>query len=166
MECDRVFFALTSGPFPSGRDSDAVVELHLLGCPACRRIAEALLPHDEQLHEALPTIDRRTLPRYSGGPRYRGSTFGGTMFSGVQRPVAAMSAVLQSARSPAEAAESNWSALSGWRRDRTAWTPESQVASYSLAPRRRSATAVEAISMLATLAGAAIAFWFLGVLAL
>lgn len=150
MECDRVFVALTAGPFPSGRDSDAVVELHLIACAGCRRIAEALQPHDQQRHEALPIVERQALPRYSGA----------------QRPVTAMAAVLRGSNAPARAVKAAWPNPSNWRRELTAWAPEAQVASYSLSPRRRSATAVEAISMLATLAGAALAFWFLGVLTL
>lgn len=152
MDCNRVFVALTAGPFPSGRADDAVIERHLLACAGCRRIAEALRPHDEQLHESLPTMERASLPRYRG----------------VHRHATAMAAVLQgggAAKRP-PSAPGGQSSQAGWRRELSVRAPEAQVASFCLAPRRRTATPYEAFSMLATLALAAAAFLGLGVLAL
>jgi len=148
MECDRVFIVLTSGPFPAGRQSDAVVNRHLMACAECRRFAEALRPHDKETHEALPGSERESLPRYRGA----------------ERPVTAMAAVIQ--RSPSTPAPQTRPITSDWRQNLAIGGPEAQVASFSLSPRRRNATALEALSMLATLAVAAIAFWCLGVLAL
>jgi hypothetical protein len=148
MECDRVFVVLTSGPFPAGRQSDAAVNRHLMACAECRRFAEALRPHDKETHEALPGSERESLPSYRG----------------VEQPVTAMAAVMQGG--PKAPAIHSRPSAGDWRQDVPMWGPEAQVASFSLAPRRRTATAVEALSMLATLAVAAIAFWCLGVLAL
>ena len=148
MECDRVFVVLTAGPFPAGLPSDAAVNRHLTACAACRRIAEALRPLDRATHEALPGGERESLPRYHDA----------------QRPVTAMAAVMLGG-SKSQGLQSR-PIKRDRRREGRAWGPEAQVASFSLAPRPRSATALEALSMLATLAAAAIAFWCLGVLAL
>lgn len=148
MECDRVFVVLTSGPFPAGRQSDALVNRHLMACAECRRFAEALRPHDKETHEALPGSERESLPRYRS----------------VEQPVTAMATVMRSG-TQASAIQSRPS-VGNRRREVSTWRPEAQVASFSLLPRRRTVTAFEALSMLATLAVAAIAFWCLGVLAL
>lgn len=67
MDCDQVFAALTRGPFPTGSANDAEVENHLEGCVSCWRLAVALQPADEALHEAMPRAERRDLPSYWGG---------------------------------------------------------------------------------------------------
>jgi hypothetical protein len=149
MDCNLVFVALTAGPFPTGRQSDVAIERHLIACGACRRLAEALRPHDEESHESLTAIERVSLPRYRG----------------VGRPVTALASAAPSGALSAASSSARPSS-SDWRRELSTWAPEPQVASFSLAPRRRTATAVEALSMLATLAAAAVAFWCLGVLAL
>ena len=148
MECDRVFAVLMAGPFPAGRPIDAAVNRHLTACGECRRFAEALRPHDEETHEALPAIERGSLPRYRGA----------------ERPAPAMALVLQNGPKPHGVLPRP---IAGdWRRDLAIGGPEAQVASFTFSSRRRTATALEALSMLATLAVAAIAFWCLGVLAL
>ncbi len=148
MECDHVFVVLTAGPFPAGRPSDAAVNRHLMACAECRRIAEALRPYDEQTHEALTARERAALPRYRG----------------VSRPVTTMAVV--SPNGVAMAGNPGRPAASDWRRQFSVGGVESQVASFLLAPRPRTATMAEALSMLATLAIAAAAFWCLGMLAL
>ena len=53
MNCDRVFDVLTRGPFPTGDPSDDAVEIHLISCVECRRLAEALRPALELFEEAV-----------------------------------------------------------------------------------------------------------------
>lgn len=66
MDCDQVFFVLTSGPFPSGSPHDLQVEQHLGRCRACREIAEALRPAGDVFQEALPPAEAQGLPGYWG----------------------------------------------------------------------------------------------------
>lgn len=66
MDCDRVFMALTRGPFPSGDPQDGAVEAHLSACPACHRIAEALRPAIGLFVEAVTPAEGRGLPGYRG----------------------------------------------------------------------------------------------------
>ena len=64
--CDQAFAILTRGPFPSGDDTDAVVEKHLAHCPSCRRLAEALRPPVEICQETVAPEESRNLPAYWG----------------------------------------------------------------------------------------------------
>lgn len=64
MECEQVFCVLTSAPFPTGGPADIDVERHLVCCDSCRQIAEALRPCEDLVHEAMPSVERRGLPRY------------------------------------------------------------------------------------------------------
>jgi len=66
MNCDQVFDILTRGPFPAGEPSDEAVEWHLEGCDSCSRLAEALRPAVELLHEAIVDDEAEALPGYSG----------------------------------------------------------------------------------------------------
>ena len=66
MNCDQVFDVLTRGPFPAGEPSDEAVEWHLAGCDNCGRLAEALRPAVELLHEAIVDDETASLPGYSG----------------------------------------------------------------------------------------------------
>jgi hypothetical protein len=66
MNCDQVFDILTRGPFPAGEPTDDAVEWHLEGCDECRRLAEALRPAVELLHEAIIDDEAESLPGYSG----------------------------------------------------------------------------------------------------
>lgn len=67
MDCDGVFMELTRAPFPSGADSDRDVERHLRACSGCRRIANALRPHDGVRHEELGADQQSKLPVYLPG---------------------------------------------------------------------------------------------------
>jgi hypothetical protein len=64
MNCDHVFDILTRGPFPSGAASDVAVQRHLSACPACRRLAEALKPALDLIHESVPPEESWGLPGY------------------------------------------------------------------------------------------------------
>lgn len=66
MNCDQVFDILTRGPFPTGCDSDAAVELHLQACYDCRQLAEALRPAVELFHESIDEDELADLPGYHG----------------------------------------------------------------------------------------------------
>ena len=66
MDCDQVFMVLTSGPFPTGAPSDVDVEDHLVHCPDCWRIAEALRPAHDVFEESIPASEGRDLPGYWG----------------------------------------------------------------------------------------------------
>src|SRR5262245_39145972 len=66
LSCDQVFDVLTRGPFPSGDASDEGVEHHLRACHDCRRLAEALRPAVELLHEAVDREQALDLPEYQG----------------------------------------------------------------------------------------------------
>ncbi len=66
MNCDQVFFVLTSGPFPTGSPSDLEVERHLESCPGCWRIANALRPAADVFQEAIAPTESRRLPGYWG----------------------------------------------------------------------------------------------------
>jgi len=66
LNCDQVFDVLTRGPFPSGDASDEGVEHHLRACHECRRLAEALRPAVELLHEAVDRDEAVELPEYHG----------------------------------------------------------------------------------------------------
>ncbi len=66
MNCDEVFEILTRGPFPSGHSSDEAVEQHLAECPECARLAHALEPALELMHEALEPEEAVDLPEYWG----------------------------------------------------------------------------------------------------
>lgn len=64
MDCDRVFFVLTAGPFPTGGPEDRAVIAHLDCCYSCQQIAEALRPATDTFHEAVPASEGRDLPGY------------------------------------------------------------------------------------------------------
>ena len=66
MNCERVFDILTRGPFPTGEACDVHVERHLLACHDCRRLAEALRPAVELLHECVEGQEAESLPGYRG----------------------------------------------------------------------------------------------------
>lgn len=66
MNCDQVFDVLTRGPFPTGDPSDHEVERHLDRCYECARLAEALRPALDLIHESIPTEESRDLPGYWG----------------------------------------------------------------------------------------------------
>ncbi|TWT88838.1 hypothetical protein Mal64_23260 [Pseudobythopirellula maris] len=66
MECDRVFWVLTSGPFPTGGDDDLEVDRHLSRCASCWKFAAALQPFDHIEHESLTPFESRDLPGYWG----------------------------------------------------------------------------------------------------
>jgi hypothetical protein len=66
LNCDQVFDVLTRGPFPSGGADDEAVENHLRACHDCRRLAEALRPAVELLHEAVSDGEALDLPEYQG----------------------------------------------------------------------------------------------------
>ncbi len=66
LSCDRVFFELTRGPFPSGGAHDAAVEEHLSRCASCREMAEALRPPLQVVPESVPPEEGRNLPSYWG----------------------------------------------------------------------------------------------------
>lgn len=68
MDCDRVFFVLTRGPFPSGDSEDALVQSHLDGCADCWRLAEALRPAEHLDQESIPAAESHGLPGYWGDP--------------------------------------------------------------------------------------------------
>ena len=70
MNCDQVFDILTRGPFPAGEPSDETVEWHLEGCGDCGRLAEALRPAMELLHESIVDDETEALPGYSGRLAY------------------------------------------------------------------------------------------------
>ncbi len=71
MDCDRVFFALTRGPFPTGHPTDALVQAHLEACQSCSQIAEALRPATDTFHEAISPAEGRDLPGYwHAGPTH------------------------------------------------------------------------------------------------
>jgi hypothetical protein len=58
-----VFVILTRGPFPSGDPNDGAVLAHLLRCPDCARLAEALRPSvDDQ--ESIAAEESADLPGY------------------------------------------------------------------------------------------------------
>jgi hypothetical protein len=69
MDCDQVFMILTRGPFPTGEQTDELVEAHLEACGACWRMAEALRPAQEIFQEAVPAAEGRDLPGYWGDAR-------------------------------------------------------------------------------------------------
>jgi hypothetical protein len=66
MNCDDVFVILTRGPFPSGSPHDDEVEAHLLRCPDCHRLAEALRPNDQGPHDSIGLNEGGALPGYWG----------------------------------------------------------------------------------------------------
>lgn len=66
LNCDQVFDVLTRGPFPTGDASDEPVEHHLRACHECRRLAEALRPAVELMHESLGPDAAVDLPEYQG----------------------------------------------------------------------------------------------------
>ncbi len=66
MNCEQVFDILTRGPFPTGEAWDAHVERHLLACHDCRRLAEALRPAVELMHECVEGQEADSLPGYRG----------------------------------------------------------------------------------------------------
>lgn len=66
LSCDQVFDVLTRGPFPTGEPGDEAVEHHLRACHDCRRLAEALRPAVELLHEAITADQALGLPEYQG----------------------------------------------------------------------------------------------------
>jgi hypothetical protein len=66
LNCDQVFDVLTRGPFPTGDASDEPVEHHLRACHECRRLAEALRPAVELMHESLGPDGAVDLPEYQG----------------------------------------------------------------------------------------------------
>jgi hypothetical protein len=66
LNCDQVFEVLTRGPFPTGLEGDESVEHHLRACHDCRRLAEALRPAVELLHEAFSAEEAIDLPEYQG----------------------------------------------------------------------------------------------------
>ena len=78
MNCDRVFDILTRGPFPAGEPSDEAVEWHLEVCDDCRRLAEALRPAVELLHEAIVDDETESLPGYSGRLAFEGTPWSDT----------------------------------------------------------------------------------------
>jgi hypothetical protein len=65
LNCDHVFDILTRGPFPTGADHDADVEVHLEACHDCRRLAEMLRPAVSLFHEAL-SGPQQGLPEFRG----------------------------------------------------------------------------------------------------
>jgi hypothetical protein len=69
MDCDQVFMILTRGPFPTGEQSDELVEAHLEACGNCWRMAEALRPAQEIFQEAVSAAEGRDLPGYWGDAR-------------------------------------------------------------------------------------------------
>lgn len=70
LDCDRVFERLTRGPFPASvpTDEETLVADHLAACHDCRRLAEALRPAVDLLHEVRSTDEgedgRGDLPVY------------------------------------------------------------------------------------------------------
>ncbi len=64
MDCESVFEILTRGPFPTGDVSDGAVEAHILRCPDCRRLAEALRPADDVEQESVDSEESLALPGY------------------------------------------------------------------------------------------------------
>jgi hypothetical protein len=66
INCDQVFDVLTRGPFPTGEPGDEAVEYHLQACFECRRLAEALRPAVELMHEAVAADQAIDLPEYQG----------------------------------------------------------------------------------------------------
>lgn len=64
LNCDQVFLRLTAGPFPSGRPDDDQVMHHLEDCMACQRLAEAMRPACNLLHESLQSDERESLPAF------------------------------------------------------------------------------------------------------
>lgn len=66
LNCDQVFDVLTRGPFPTGESGDEAVEHHLEACFECRRLAEALRPAVELMHEAVAADQAIDLPEYQG----------------------------------------------------------------------------------------------------
>lgn len=84
LSCDYVFDVLTRQPFPSGGEDDAAVEQHIHACHECRRLAEALRPAVDLLHESIqpsphsssaPSISAETnrIVASAALPCYRGS---------------------------------------------------------------------------------------------
>ncbi len=71
MDCDRVFAILTRGPFPTGDPGDQAVEDHLLVCPDCILLAEALRPSAQVTQEMITTGESSQLPGYRGDVRLR-----------------------------------------------------------------------------------------------
>lgn len=66
IDCDHVFDILTRGPFPNGDATDTGVEMHLIACHDCRRLAEALRPAIDLFHETVPATELEDLPGYHG----------------------------------------------------------------------------------------------------
>jgi len=66
MNCEQVFAILTRGPFPTGDLSDSEVEIHLVFCPDCQRLAAALQPVEDCFQEAVSPEESRDLPGYRG----------------------------------------------------------------------------------------------------
>ncbi|TWT99293.1 hypothetical protein Pla108_02280 [Botrimarina colliarenosi] len=135
MDCDRVFVALTSGPFPTGRADDSLVERHLMTCVACRQFAAALQPCTaRQTHESLPVAERQALPCYHGARQ-----------PVAKQPVASMAAVLQGPAAVGPRPAWPLGVSSGWRNELTVSMHGPQIAAFGLAqrhrPRRRSMTA-------------------------
>lgn len=68
MDCDSVFFILTSGPFPTGRLDDDLIEQHIARCECCRMLSEALRPAPDLFHESLSPQEEPALPSYHSLP--------------------------------------------------------------------------------------------------
>lgn len=66
IDCDQVFEILTRGPFPSGESTDTAVEMHLIACHECRRLAEALRPAVDLFRENVSASEIEDLPSYQG----------------------------------------------------------------------------------------------------
>ncbi|QDT67585.1 hypothetical protein MalM25_04850 [Planctomycetes bacterium MalM25] len=145
MDCDRVFAALTAGPFPTGAPTDDEVQQHLHSCPSCRRIAEALRPDDDLAHEALVAHERQSLPRYRN----------------------ALSPVAASGTPTAQVgAASAWrqpaAGTSGWDSHFGLAAATQQVAAFTLAPRRRVGRWGELALLVALSAAVGLSGWGLG----
>jgi hypothetical protein len=91
VNCDDVFEILTRGPFPAGCSTDEAVEQHLAACAECARLARALEPALELVHEALDPEEAADLPEYWG----RLAREPGTQLKLDREPVAAAAPALQ-----------------------------------------------------------------------
>lgn len=145
MDCDRVFAALTEGPFPTGAPEDHDIERHLLVCRSCRRIAEALRPSDDLAHEALVAHERQALPRYRNALSPVGASGAPTA------QVGAASAW----RQPAPGG-------GGWDSHFGLAAATQQVAAFTLAPRRRVGRWAELAVLGALAAAVGLSGWGLG----
>lgn len=160
MDCDRIFFALTSRPFPSGSPDDSLVECHLRECESCRQFAEALRPAELETHEALTPEERRKLPQYHPELSAVGKSSLAKSRSAMEIRLGSTPRTLRpkSDRMPQQP-------VNPWGRSDGAGRPR-QLAEFSLSPPSRRSRLREITSLAALTAVVALGSWGLGWLAM